>query len=319
MDVLRILACIGVITIHVAGSPIHHHLVEPGTLWFKECMILDGLVRWSVPVFAMLTGFFLINPQKELSIKSLLLKYLGRIIVALFFWSVSYAILLKKPVLPIGSQEGHFWYLQMLIGLYLSIPVLRLIALNQKILLYFCICWAILMTYSFIGNYITLPVPFEFGVIGEYSGYCMSAYLIKKLFDDGLLLKGKWYIYIAGIIGLVVTLVGGALSDEGNSPLFSYTSPNVIATSLAIFLFFLIEFKDNLPLKARNCIESVANCTFGIYLIHMWILIQVFSRVHRFIAQPILCSLICVFIAFIGGLIISWIIKQIPILNKYIV
>ena len=318
-DILRVLACIGVITIHVAGSPIHHHLVESGTIWYKECMILDGLVRWSVPVFAMLTGFFLINPQKELSLKTLFGKYLARIVLALVFWSIAYSILLKEPVFPIGSQEGHFWYLQMLIGIYLSIPILRLVAQNQGVLFFFCVCWAILMTYSFLGNYTTLPMPFEFGVFGEYSGYCMCAYLLKKEFDEGKLAKKKWFIYAAGIIGLVATLVGGVFSNEGNTPLFSYTSPNVIATSLAIFSFFIIECKNTLPLKACHCIESISKCTFGIYLLHMWILIQVFSRVHRFIAQPVLLTIVCVSIAFFGGFIITWIIRQVPILNRYIV
>lgn len=321
LDVLRILSCLGVIMIHTSGSPIHHNLVEPGSMWFYECMILDGLVRWSVPVFAMLTGFFLLDPQKEITIKKLLFKYLLRIVSALIVWSVFYSVLLDKPFLPIGSQEGHFWYLQMLIGLYLSLPILRLVAKNQSVLSFFCMCWFGLMTYDFIGQFIELPLSFEYGVFGEYSGYCLCAYWLKAFFQEGNYCRNryKWIVYSLGGIGLAITLIGGVLSSDGSTLFFKYTAPNVIATSLALFLLFMEDIRITRTPRFSGLVESVSKCTFGIYLIHLYILIQVFFRIHRYIHQPLLLSFLCVAIVFMGGLAIIWGIKRIPVLNKYIV
>ena len=45
---LRILACLAVIMIHTAGSPIYHNMVEQGSLWYNECLVMDALSRWSV-------------------------------------------------------------------------------------------------------------------------------------------------------------------------------------------------------------------------------------------------------------------------------
>ena len=61
LDILRVSALLGVITIHTAGSPIYHGIVDLGTLWWMECKIMDVLVRWSVPVFY----FALHHPIKQ--------------------------------------------------------------------------------------------------------------------------------------------------------------------------------------------------------------------------------------------------------------
>lgn len=319
LDLLRVLSCIGVIVIHTAGSPIYHNLCEPGSIWYKECMIMDGLFRWSVPVFAMLTGYFLLDPQKELPLSKLFGKYLARIMSALVVWSFFYALVLHNPMLPLGSQAGHLWYLEMLIGVYLFLPILRLVARNSTVLGYFCVCWLLLLLYRFIGNYIILPIRFDCGVVFEYAGYCLTAYFMKTNAKDTE--KRKKYfpcLYFLGLCGLLATVLCGVLAKDGSTIFYSYTSPTVLVTSLALFSVFI-----NRPFHASNhigvLIEKVSKHTFGIYLIHMWILIQLFFRVHRLIPQPIPLCIICVCIVFGGGFAITWVLKRIPIINKYIV
>ncbi len=319
LDLLRILACIGVIVIHSAGSPIFHNLCEPETIWYKECMIMDGLFRWSVPVFAMLTGFFLLDPQKELPLSKLFGKYLARITSALVVWSVFYSFTLHNPMFPLGSQAGHLWYLEMLIWVYLSLPVLRLVVRYPTVLEFVCVCWLLLMVYRFISYYVLLPIRFDCGVVFEYAGYCLSAYFLKIKAKD---LGGRkiFFIlfYFLGLFGLLATVLCGVLAKDGSTMFYSYTSPTVLLTSLALFSFFI-----NHPIHVSKpigaLIEAVSKLTFGVYLIHMWILIQLFSRVHRFIPQPIPLCFICVCIVFGGGFAISWGLKRIPILNRFIV
>ena len=63
LDILRILACIGVMVVHTAGGPIIHGWVKPGGWEYAMCVIMDALVRWAVQVFVMLTGFFYWIPK----------------------------------------------------------------------------------------------------------------------------------------------------------------------------------------------------------------------------------------------------------------
>jgi surface polysaccharide O-acyltransferase-like enzyme len=71
--------------------------------------------------------------------------------------------------------------------------------------------------------------------------------------------------------------------------------------------------------KIGNILTDISNCTFGIYLIHIYLLIHTFFRLHRFIEEPILLCLILVPLVFVVGYIITKIIKKIPLLGNYIV
>lgn len=257
---------------------------------------MDALCRWSVPVFVMISGYFLLDPIKTINLKQLFTKNILRIVISFICWSVLYAVLLNKNFLPVGSQEGHFWYLNMLIGLYLSIPILRLIAQNKIILKYFCIVWILYRIYLFIGNYIDLPFDIDSFVFVEYFGYALLGYYIKS---THIASKIRYVIYALGIFSILLTIYMGITSPSGSTIYFGYTSPNVIFTSIAIFLFF---HRNSMKTSARltNIVSEISACTYGIYLIHMYILIQVFFRVHRFIESPIPLTIICVGMVFAG-------------------
>ena len=315
LDILRIMACIAVIMIHTAGSPIVHGFVSPGSMDYNCCLILDALSRWSVPVFAMLTGFFMLDTAKELPIKKLFSKYILRLFTALVFWSVFYAITLHKSFYPLGSQEGHFWYVGMCIGLYLAVPIMRMIAANERLLSYFCWTWLVIKCYQFIGNFTTLPINLRDVIFVDYVGYCLSAYYLKTFTRTKNIRTG---IYILGILGTITTILAPVLSQNDDTVFFNYTAPNVIVTAIALLTFFMHH-----PISLRqswaNVITTISKCTFGIYLVHMWVLIQIFFRLHRFIPNSLILCFVCVPVVFLTGGGISLIMSKLRYFNKYII
>ena len=94
----------------------------------------------------------------------------------------------------------------------------------------------------------------------------------------------------------------GITSPNGSTIYFGYTSPNVIFTSISILLFFH-RTPMNLSARLINIVSEISASTYGIYLIHMYILIQVLFIVHRFIESPIPLTIICVGMAFAGGIL----------------
>ena len=315
LDILRIVACLGVIMIHTSGSPIVHGLVETGTVGYYECLLLEALSRWSVPVFAMITGYFMLDSQKELPIKVLFSKYILRLTVALIFWSLFYAATLHAPYYPFGIQEGHFWYLGMCIGLYLAMPVMRLITQNKRILKYFCYTWFGIMVYKFAGNFVDLPIDLRDVMFVDFVGYCLWANYLKTTDFSASTYKA---IYVFGMLGLAITIAAGIITQDADTAWYGYTSPNVIAVAMALFVF-CITHTLNAPKYISRIISNCSQCTFGIYLVHLWILVQIFFRVHRYIPDTLSLCLICVSVAFIVGWGVTALIKKIPILNKYIV
>ena len=322
LDILRILACLAVIMIHTSGAPIESHKVEVGSLWYIEYLVLNTLCRWSVPVFVMLTGFFMLEPKKEVRIGTLFSKNILRLAVSLVFWSAFYALFYHTALFPLGSQEGHLWYVGMILGVYLAIPVLRLVAQNPTVLCYFSWAWVAFMCYNFCGNFIELPIQFQNTIFVEYAGYCLFAYYLKTLLErvqeNEALCWVPRLIYAVGFLGLASMLVPLLLTMDSDTPFVGYTSPSVIALSVAVFTFF-VRHPLTLSEKVARLVEDCSACTYGIYLVHIWFVVQVFNRLYRFIQEPLLHSLICVLIAFVGGYCVTYLIKKVPILKKYVV
>ena len=315
LDILRIFACVAVIMIHTAGAPLWHHMVEAGTLMYNECLVLAAISRWAVPVFAMITGYFMLDSKKELPIKILFSKYILRLVTALIFWSVFYALTLHSPIYPFGSQESHFWYVGMCIGLYLSLPIMRLIAQHKNVLVFFCWIWLGMMLYQFMGKFVTLPIEIDRSIFAEFVGYCMWAYYLKSTMLQKTI---RVLVYIAGVLGLIVSGVTGILTQNVDSAWMGYGAPNVFATAMAIFVAG--SYLDmQVSQSVQRVVIEISHCTFGIYLVHMWVLVQIFFRVHRYVQDPLILCFACVILAFAIGGGMTWILRKIPIVGKYVV
>lgn len=316
LDVLRICACIGVIMIHAAGCPEGAHWIEPGTSEWNWCASLDALSRWTVPVFAMLSGFLFLEPQKELPLSKLYGKYIARIVVAQVFWSCFYAITIRCPFYPFGIlQGGHFWYLGMLIGLYMAMPIMRLIAKEKRILSYFCYAWLFCKAYFFMGNFVSMPFDLSSLIFVDYVGYALWAYYLSTIV---LTRKWEWVLYGSAVLGLVVTIIGYIATKDSDCCYAGYVSVPTIITSFGLFYLFL-HHNFNLGARWNKVIQTISECTFGIYLLHMWMLILVIYRLQRYISTPVVVAIISVVVAFVGGLFFTLIIKRIPFLKKWIV
>ena len=143
-DYLRILAILCVIMIHVVGvnwftTPIY------STNW-KILNIYDSIARFSVPIFVMISGALFLNKEKEISIKKLYSKNILRLVVTLLFWSLMYSIyaniiiaktislsILKLTYLDFINSHYTLWFITMLIGLYMAIPIFKKICEDKKI------------------------------------------------------------------------------------------------------------------------------------------------------------------------------------------
>lgn len=320
-DILRLMACFTVVLCHTAGSPIVAHYVEPGSVGFNFCVVMDSLTRWNIAVFVMLSGFFLVDPKKKMPFRALFFKYLLRVVGALVIWSAIYAATLHVPLYPFGSQEGHLWYLPMIMGVYLSIPILRLIVQHRKIMEYFLVVWGCFLVYQFGSYFVTLPFTTYTMVFADFVGFAVFAYYLKAVFthptNERRAHKMAISIYIVGIVGLLVTIYVGLLTG-GDTPFWGFTAPNTVSTVTAMFVFAIRH-----PLKLTGAkakfVETCAKCSFGVYLVHVWILIQIFNRVHRFVPDVVPLVLICWVASIVGGLVITYLLRLIPGLKRIMV
>lgn len=128
LDLLRIIATFGVIFIHLSMDT---------TYWYIS-ILYDGMVKWSVPIFVMISGALFLNPRKDMPVSTILNKYVKRLLLAYLFWYLFYCLFkiiscsIESNSLELSSlsfaPRFHLWFLPMLMCVYLLIPILKKIA-----------------------------------------------------------------------------------------------------------------------------------------------------------------------------------------------
>lgn len=241
VDFVRATAIFLVVMLHSA-SPWLYRYGQTSNFNWQIGNVIDSITRVSVPLFFMTTGYLLLN--KPVSLKDYFNNRVKRIVIPWLAWSVIY--LVYKSIrfdLPITFWEGilefinediyfHFWFLYVLIGLYLFIPVISWFTETdtQKRSIYFLIAWIISASLIpflvIVGKYalkIELNPAIDLSMFGGYSGYLIAGALIgrgKSTKPQLMLLIGTF------ILGTIFPLLEPRLvhtSKKGLSVIFTNT------------------------------------------------------------------------------------------------
>ena len=325
---LRNIATFSVILLHVSGAFLFkYNDIEMGS--WKLANLFDSSVRFCVPIFLMITGTLLLN--KTDTLKDLINKRLKRVIYPLIFWSVIYFFwskadsiittdiftLLKDflKALPNGVSF-HFWYIYIIIGIYLFIPIFKkwVSASSKREIEYFLIIWGITLLYN---PYTIKYLPnFELIYFSRFIGYILLGFYIDKH-----IAVSKKSLF-AGIIFLLTGIAATyyltqILSYRNNTFMevfYDYLSPNVAMSATGIFLI-----GKNLFTHQSKFSESLDKYSFGIYFIHIIILSKTLQiiNVSNFENDPILLFLYIIlnstFIYFSSFIIIFFLSKISPL------
>lgn len=293
-DLLRILATVAVITIHVSANYIIAITDSGwfGTLYsenFFATSLFNLWSRFAVPAFIMLSGALALdNPQnkdyKNYYKKTFINIGVGTLIFsALYFLyglmmgfasnvrqgSFSYEFVLGGGTsnLLIGKPFAHMWYLYMMAGVFFLVPwIIRIREeVGNKIFDKFAIVFFITST---IGLYTsTHELMWDPGLSYGYLGYFMMGFVIKKNFKEE---KG-WKPLALILVGfLILTIVAyfrflqgtkGIADSDIKYTLVEPSSPIIAVASILIFIGFTkLHFNVDLTRISKLCFE--------IYLVH---------------------------------------------------
>lgn len=338
-DLLRVVAMLAVIILHLAGSRLGS--VAVGSMEFHILNAYDGLTHWCVPVFIMLSGMFLLDPNHSLTPSKLFFGHILRILIALVVWGTAYA--LATQVLSnglswasvqaalyqvlLGKTHFHLWFLYMIVGLYLVTPILRAFVRGAS---QGELRWFLLLAFFFASLLPTLlrlrPSQtvslwvnnLNLHLVLGYVGYYVLGYYLKTFPLNRVV---ELLAYALGILGGVVTVGGTAWLSQGRGQLvqtlYNYDSPNVVLMSVAVFVFF--RYVLGVSEEGRRRVSGVAKVSFGIYLVHVfflmvldWLDITVLS-ITPALAVPALTAVV-----FIGSFVVAWLISKIPLVGRYL-
>ena len=342
-DIVRAVAIVAMIAGHAAD--VGFGTFGARTLQWQVCNFYDSLVRFSVPVFVMVSGMFLLNPRKEYDLKKLYSAKILRMATAFFFWSTFYSIVYLLAlrsgngnryghddlyIFVRGVLFGHFhmWFILMISGLYIVTPVLRQIAANEKITLYFLVLG---LGFVCVPNMLQLFPParrllgstisrLEVNLVAGYSCYFMLGYWLST---HPLPAAARKAICILGILAAIGTVVlNGFMGYHFNVTgrwMYKNLLPNILLISVAVFVFCRYH-RWQLSASWQKFIGAVGRWGFGIYLVHAFFLDHMswFGLPH-FFCHPAVSIPVTTAFVFFASLGTVFLLEKIPVINKYII
>lgn len=340
LEVLRLVACILVVGVHVSAFNLEQVPVE--SLNFKVMNGLDCLSILGVPLFVMISGALFLAPSYEVTVKKFYTRKIPRIVFLYFFWLLFYNVVnflengtvwnftnVKKQIVLeslLGKGMYHMWYLPMLAVLYLLTPFLKSFAADRKKCLLFCalgFAYSILLptALKFEFPYRTIVESlynqFDCSFFGGYVTYYVLGHVLHE-YVPKLSAPKKAALGLGGVTAMAIEIAvcnawsvkTGIMSTILNTP-FSVTA---FIGAAAIFLLL----RDGVPGRKQEELSGrLAGLTLGIYLIH-----PLFLRIYGwlggttlFAPAAIAVPLIIVLITLISGAAV-YVLSKIPVVKK---
>lgn len=326
LDLLRSFACYLVIHQHASEF---FYIGNNGSVVTGDNTFIIGIItslsRISVPLFVMISGFLLL-PMK-VTTGEFFRKRFSRILYPFIAWCILYALyyviyrgdtlgqamtnIMHIPV-NFGVEVGHLWYIYMLIGLYLVVPVISpwLNSCSKRELQGYLVLWFMTTLIPYIhlafpqilGECFWNPTP-AFYYFNGFIGLLVLGYYIKRY--GALSLP---YAIVFTITGYAVT--AGIFCSRINTSAFvpelelswGFCTINVAIMAYGVFSLFM-HIRSNGEGLTGTIIKDISVRSYGMYLAHIMILnifYGIFGNMFQstLISVPLIsvCTFICVYI-----------------------
>ncbi|WP_148476530.1 acyltransferase [Parabacteroides johnsonii] len=317
LDVVRFVAMFTVVCCH-STDPFNFY---PGELPANIDQIkfwgaaYGSFLRPCVPLFVMITGALLLPVKGDTSV--FYKKRISRVFWPFLIWSVLYNLFpwitgllgLSPEVIldffPYSGEEVarqslgislryiaeiplnfsivdvHMWYIYLLIGLYLYLPIFSawVEKASEKAKLWFLLAWGVSTLlpyyYQFVSPYVWGGCSWNsFNMLYYFAGF--NGYLLLGHY----LRNHDWSLNKILLVGIPMFLVGYAVtffgfryvttlpeySEELLELFFTYCSLNVVMMTIPVFL--LAKKVDVRSEKVKSLLANLTTCGFGIYMVH---------------------------------------------------
>jgi surface polysaccharide O-acyltransferase-like enzyme len=339
-DVLRVVGAFAVIVIHVTGDGTSAIDTLPLRSWWL-CTILESLSRWAVPIFVMVSGMLLLDPNKVESPVEFYRKRMRRLAIPMTFWSIFYLCWrwfyegerfhAGTAIYQFVSGGGyyHLWFLTMLLGLYLATPVLRIIVHSLSRIQ---LCWttATVLALAMADAVARANDGSDFTFVFKFCPFI-------GLFLLGYCLRDVHRSRNSIPLGVSAWLIGAAISAVGTYILVFHCttgnwdvddrlflvedefSPGNLIASMGVFTLFAAWYESKEKTQSGKVIRALSTASLGIYLAHPLFLSILNANDIDYEWHGVAVGIpLMIAVAAVGATTLSLILNKIPFLKQVV-
>lgn len=329
---IRAISIIAVIMIHTVYSALllfgDDTLSVTGISLYRSLM---NLMWWGVPCFLMITGYLLLKPAKEISYEKIFKKYIPRMLVVLLLFGTVFAwveLFFVDRTISIsqigvallnvfkGESWAHLWYIYCLIGIYLLLPIYRILAKNMSDndLKYYLLVSFVFLSLARLTLIFEVKSGFYIHVLTIYPFWLFMGLAIERNMLQGSKRLNAALLCLSSIVLIGLTLIQFGAGITTLNTIFGYDSPFVVIQALAIFN--LIKNAD-IPRCIEKLLCKIGNNSFGIYVIHMFFVNVFYKALH---INPFKSGgallLFLVLVNLIFSYLCTAVLKKLPVLRR---
>lgn len=281
-DIIRTMACMMVILMHSPYAISNETVPAYVACFLGACSYLSSP---SVPLFFMLSGALLLPCNSERPVFSYVTKCLKKLVCPIIVFTivslytglnldmVHYPLFSRIISIPFKYQgHGVMWFLYVLIGLYLLVPILSpwLRQTSKQAVEFYLLLWGITMFYPYMERIFRIDTSVE-GYLYYFTGYVGYFLLGYYLREYDIPLK---ILIPVTVLCLPLPVLNKYLGWNFNiHKAFWYLSAPVAIMSMTLFLTIKKLFiGKSLSGLIGKFVNTISNYSLGIYLIHIFIM-----------------------------------------------
>lgn len=332
MDVLNVLACIGVILLHVSNNEIHSYSGN-FSLVFVWGVITHTFSYWPVPIFLMLSGANNLKYstfERMGGVKTFYKKRFFKAVVPFLLWSLLYIVIFVPKCHFVSSSDavsyfaqikynGYMWFFVPLFALYLCAPFIakfldQAAVKDIKLLIFFGVVFTVFIPTGFRlldsegFKYSLFPLT-ESLLFYPILGFVINKFQIEKKYRNLIYIVG----FAAAIIHFTTLLIAIGVYNIPSSRVQNVCSPTSLLMAIAVFVLFKYINWNNYIKEihiSQEIVASLSSCSLGVYLIQYLIFI-----VTAKFGYPFQSPFLGVFATYPTAVIIVYIMKKLPLLR----
>ncbi|MCI7429236.1 MAG: acyltransferase family protein [Methanobrevibacter sp.] len=308
-----------------------------GRYWITANMI-ECVFYFAVPVFFMISGAMLIDFNKKYSLREYFTKRINKTLIPYIVWSflgLAFQIWYLQSVLPSnvnityilngllnGNLVNVYWFFIPLFCTYLTIPLFALIPTEKRkdIFTYIVVLGFIInVAVPFLNNVFNIGLSYSIslGVVSNLLFYTLVGYLLHNY---EISKQKRYFLYLFAVIGLIMHFAGtyyASMAAGEISYLYKgYANLPAVLYSVGIFTFIKYDLNKIMGnLKVNNLVNFLRNYTFGIYLIHLYVL-RIIVKVFSLNTKSIIYRISAPFLIFGVCVLIIHLLRKIPLMKK---
>lgn len=289
LDLVRVVAIVAVVVIHVLAPVVETKTTDFGsaTWWLADAV--NSAMRWSVPVFVMVSGALLLDPAKSVAVRPFYARRLRRVGIPLAFWTVFYlgfravydaggisAGEATKDVLA-GSPFLQLYFLFIIVGLYLLTPFLRVLvgaATRRMVTVFAVVMLGMGVADQAFSMLVGAGSPNAITRFLPYVGYYVAGWVLRDLrvTRQGVAAAAVAFVSAWAVIALGTGAVTEAVGwNRTAAYLYGFLSPPVVVMSMAAFVLLRVvgtRWRAVAAGRGATAVRTLSELSFGVYLVH---------------------------------------------------